>query len=90
MRVLAKRGAELVVHGHLHRRLSDELEGPHASIPVYGTNSSTWLSKDPNRQASYLIYTITDNRVTSIEERRFDVNRRRFVDAPPPVFGPMI
>ena len=40
-RVLAAKGAELVLHGHDHRRSLIWLDGPHRSIPVVGAPSAS-------------------------------------------------
>jgi 3',5'-cyclic AMP phosphodiesterase CpdA len=78
--MLGRAGAELVVHGHLHRFIERRLAGPAgAEIPVIGVCSSTWLSpKDPARRAQYHIYRIgkgegQDHRgAFELERRRFD------------------
>jgi 3',5'-cyclic AMP phosphodiesterase CpdA len=78
--VIERAGAELIVHGHLHRELRTEIPGPDGlGVPVIGLNSSTWLSQDPARRASYNLYQIEEHRRLSVvSRRRFDLESRRF------------
>lgn len=57
--MIERAGANLVLHGHLHRECRDQLPGPAGGrVPVIGINSSSWLAKEPARRASYNIYEI--------------------------------
>jgi 3',5'-cyclic AMP phosphodiesterase CpdA len=57
--VLAKVGAELVLHGHEHRDLINYLPGPDGQpIPVRGIPSASYEAGDPGRRARYRIYEI--------------------------------
>ncbi|HIF93729.1 MAG: metallophosphoesterase [Myxococcales bacterium] len=55
--VLEKAGAELVIHGHKHRRRIAELAGPHGVIPVIGVPSCSEVGSRPERRAQYHVYT---------------------------------
>jgi 3',5'-cyclic AMP phosphodiesterase CpdA len=55
-RVIARHGAELVLHGHEHTRLETRLPGPKGDVPVHGCSSATSLSLKPRREASFAIY----------------------------------
>jgi 3',5'-cyclic AMP phosphodiesterase CpdA len=55
--VLARVGAELVIHGHKHRRRTSTLSGPHAPIPVVGVPSSSEVGSRPGKLAQYHVYT---------------------------------
>jgi 3',5'-cyclic AMP phosphodiesterase CpdA len=58
-RVLARAGAELVLHGHMHRGHLASLAGPHGPIPVVGVSSSSALGRErPERRARYHLYRI--------------------------------
>ncbi len=57
--VIAEHGAELVLHGHEHRRLETELPGPAGPVPVHGVSSGTSVSEQPGRQASFSVYDAT-------------------------------
>jgi len=55
--VLERAGAELVVHGHKHRRRLNTLEGPTGPIPVIGVPSSSETGSRTEKRAQYHIYT---------------------------------
>lgn len=50
--VLARRGAELVLHGHQHHSHFGHVTGPHGSIPVLGTPSASMTMNSPKGEAS--------------------------------------
>jgi 3',5'-cyclic AMP phosphodiesterase CpdA len=57
--VLARAGAELVLHGHEHEDLAETLAGPDGSpIPVLGIQSGTYLAKRPDKTARYRVFDI--------------------------------
>ncbi len=56
--VLARVGAELVVHGHEHQDLAETLPGPAGDIPVLGVPSGTYEASRPDRTARYRIFDI--------------------------------
>lgn len=79
MRLIAACGAELVLHGHLHRDSREELAGPRGPVPVIGVTSASWLSpRDPARRAAYNIYEIDGGELRGVERRAYDVETRRF------------
>jgi 3',5'-cyclic AMP phosphodiesterase CpdA len=57
--VLARAGAELVLHGHIHKTTLTAIPGPDQSIPVIGVRSASYIGRRPHRQAQYHLYTIT-------------------------------
>ncbi len=57
--VIARHGAELILHGHEHRRIETALPGPSGSVPVHGVSSGTAVSEKPGRQASFSVYEAT-------------------------------
>jgi len=59
--VLAKHGAELVLHGHAHRTLVAGLETVVGRVPSIGVPSATSLSRKPCRRARYHIYQLSRN-----------------------------
>lgn len=82
-RMLQRTGADLVVHGHLHRFLSNTLPGPDGPIKVIGVGSSTWLSsRDSSRRAQYNLYNIQDRSLSQITVRRFDPLTQSFIPLP--------
>ena len=56
--VLARAGAELVIHGHKHRRRKAMLSGPEREIPAIGVPSSSEVGSRPDKRAQYHIYTL--------------------------------
>ncbi len=56
--VLRRRGAELVLHGHLHRTHVGSLPGPAGPIPVVGVPSASHGGPSPDRAAGYHLYDI--------------------------------
>lgn len=56
--VLRRTGAELVLHGHLHRVRVDRLEGPDGPIPVVGVPSASHTGPGPEKCAAYHLYDI--------------------------------
>lgn len=79
-RLLARRGAELIVHGHEHRDVRAELPGPHGPIPVIGVGSATYQDPRPDRRARYNVYRIEGGQFT-VETRVHDPSSGRFVKA---------
>ncbi len=56
--MLARCGAELVLHGHRHRTRIGELPGPRVAIPVVGARSSTDIGQQEEKRAQYHLYRI--------------------------------
>jgi 3',5'-cyclic AMP phosphodiesterase CpdA len=61
--VIAACGAELVLHGHEHKCLVEQLMGPAGPVPVRGVASGTYLHKDATRSARYRIYEIRSGKL---------------------------
>lgn len=77
--VLAECGAELVVHGHEHRDLREQLPGPtQAAIPVLGVPSGTYEAGKPELTGRYRIIEIDNGRVTGHHLRVWHRASRRF------------
>lgn len=55
--VIREHGAELVLHGHEHKRLETELEGPDGPVLVHGIASGTAKSSQPRRASCFSVYT---------------------------------
>jgi 3',5'-cyclic AMP phosphodiesterase CpdA len=51
--VLRRAGAELVLHGHLHRARRGWLEGPRGPIPVLGASSASDVGARRHKRANY-------------------------------------
>jgi 3',5'-cyclic AMP phosphodiesterase CpdA len=78
--VLARTGAELVLHGHEHRDVVSSLPGPAQPVPVLGTGSGTYDDPRPERRARYRLLRITGT-TFSVETRVHDPASGRFIAA---------
>lgn len=78
--MLARVGADLVVHGHIHRFSREYLPGPGGSqVPVVAVPSGTWLApKDPERRAQYHIYQVEQGQLRGVVVRRWEPQQRCF------------
>jgi 3',5'-cyclic AMP phosphodiesterase CpdA len=80
--LLARTGAELVLHGHTHRTALGRLDGPTGAIPVVGVPSASSIGPSDARRARYHVYRIEpdgDRRFrVSYQVRGFDPGSRRF------------
>ena len=56
--VIARQGAELVLHGHRHRSVQSRIEIPGTQVPVYGIPSASSIGLKTGRMAQYHIYTV--------------------------------
>ena len=56
--ILERRGADLVLHGHKHRRRFHTLSGPAGTIPIIGVPSSSEVGSRPDKLAQYHVYTV--------------------------------
>ncbi len=56
--VLARRGAELVLHGHVHRSCAVEIVGPSGPIPCVGVRAASARGRRPERRAQYHLFRI--------------------------------
>ncbi len=60
--VLARHGAELVIHGHNHRRQTVWLDGPSGRIPAIGVPSASEAPPGEHDPAGYNLYRIAGER----------------------------
>ena len=80
--VLARTGAELVVHGHRHRSWFGSIAGPAAAVPIAGVRSASDVGKREERRAQYHLYRFdpTDpGGPIELEVRGYDPAGRRVV-----------
>ncbi len=83
--VLARAGAELVLHGHRHRFSVGHVPGPGGPIPVVGVRSASYPGPPEDRRAQYHLYELPgsdapDPRVR-LRIRAYDASSGRFVAA---------
>ena len=88
LEVLARAGAELVLHGHRHRTVLAHAAGPEGKIPVVGARSASDVGEKEKKRAQYHLYGIwrrepTENGCGSrygitLRIRGWDVRSRSF------------
>lgn len=71
--VLARAGAELVLHGHKHRRRINRVPGPRGEVPIIGVPSSSEVGSKPDKQAQYHVYTVTPQHSEDPDAPRFEL-----------------
>jgi 3',5'-cyclic AMP phosphodiesterase CpdA len=80
--VLSQTGAELVVHGHLHKPCFGALSGPNGQIPVIGAPSASTLPSGRSHAARWHLYTVEDDPETGLvlklTIRQFAATSQRF------------
>ena len=57
-RIIKDQGAELVLHGHLHRSMINPLEGPNGEVPLIGVASAASGHGGKHPPARYTLYDI--------------------------------
>jgi len=58
--ILARCGAELVLHGHAHRSIMTSIPTPTQPIPVLGVPSASAVGATPDRRAHYHLYSVEE------------------------------
>ena len=81
--VIARHGAELVLHGHDHAMTRVTIPGPSGPVPVYGVPSSSAIKgTERHPSARYLIYRIEKRPVgwrITVECRAYHATRGEFL-----------
>jgi len=54
--VIARHGADLVLHGHAHIRSLAWIDGPHGKVPVIGVPSASAAERRKGHPAAYNVY----------------------------------
>lgn len=67
--VIARRGAELILHGHEHRVIEGTIPGPAELVPVHGISSATNLSRHPGREATFSVYEVEGRAIRRVVHR---------------------
>ena len=57
--IIARHGAELVIHGHNHRSSVALLQGPRGPVPVVGVESCSAVPGTPGHRAAYHLFRLT-------------------------------
>jgi 3',5'-cyclic AMP phosphodiesterase CpdA len=69
--ILAREGAELLLHGHSHSISRKSMMGPKGQIPVLGICSASSIGRNPRRRAAYYLIDI------DAKTRRLVINARQ-------------
>jgi 3',5'-cyclic AMP phosphodiesterase CpdA len=80
--VLARQGAELVLHGHGHRFALTHLDTPDGPVTALGVPSASALGRKQGRRARYHLCEVTRNAEKwdlSVSVRRYSISRDRFL-----------
>jgi 3',5'-cyclic AMP phosphodiesterase CpdA len=83
--MLSRVGAELVLHGHLHRTRFDSIPAAAGDIPVVGVRSASDFGSHPEKQATYHLYEIEEGggkAPITLRARKYDADRDVFAEAP--------
>jgi 3',5'-cyclic AMP phosphodiesterase CpdA len=67
--VVARRGAELILHGHEHKAIAGTIPGLEAPVPVHGISSATNLSQHEGREAAFSIYQVAGRTIERVVHR---------------------
>jgi 3',5'-cyclic AMP phosphodiesterase CpdA len=78
--VIARAGADVIVHGHEHRDMVEALPGPSGDVPVRGVPSGTYEHARPDRTARYRVFDIEAGAVRGDHLRVWDRAGHRFID----------
>jgi 3',5'-cyclic AMP phosphodiesterase CpdA len=81
--VIAETGADLIVHGHEHRDMLEELASPAGPVPVHGIASGTYHHNKLDRIARYRVFNIVHGKITHHHVRVWNPVNHRFEDASP-------
>ncbi|MGH6913636.1 MAG: metallophosphoesterase family protein, partial [Geminicoccales bacterium] len=79
--VIARHGADLVLHGHEHVSLTGRIAGRQGDVPEFGAACASMLDHRPGRRAQYRIHGIeraSGGFRLHVETRRFDAASGRF------------
>jgi 3',5'-cyclic AMP phosphodiesterase CpdA len=76
--VIKECGADLVIHGHEHRDMFEQLAGPHGPVDVLGVPSGTYEANKPERTARYRIFEISNGRIIGHSMRVWHRSRNIF------------
>ncbi len=79
--ILAREGAELVLHGHSHRNLEAGIPHGEGRIPVFGIPSASSIGRKDGRRAQYYLYKVRrlrDHWSVRVSVRGYQLDQQRF------------
>jgi 3',5'-cyclic AMP phosphodiesterase CpdA len=80
--VIARQGAELVLHGHRHRSVQSRIEIPGTHVPVFGIPSASSIGLRTGHTAQYHIYRVRQSDAVwrlELEVRGYSAEKAMFV-----------
>ncbi|MEO8699992.1 MAG: metallophosphoesterase [Kofleriaceae bacterium] len=80
--VIAAHGADLIVHGHEHRDMTESLPGPAGPVPVRGVVSGTYFHNQPEKTARYRVFELEAGKLVSDYTRIWDREHGTFAPDP--------
>jgi 3',5'-cyclic AMP phosphodiesterase CpdA len=83
--LLRRHGAELILHGHSHRRSRSEVRGPSAPVPVLGISSASASVQNSSHRAAFRVFRITPTAsswTTTYQDHTYDHQSGWFVSEP--------
>jgi 3',5'-cyclic AMP phosphodiesterase CpdA len=83
--LIRQHGAELIIHGHAHRRSRAELPGPATRVPVLGISSASAVSQDPILRAVFRVFRISQTPTgwsTTCQDHAYEHCSGRFIPEP--------
>ena len=80
--VIAAHGADLIVHGHEHRDMTEALAGPAGPVPVRGIVSGTYFHNKPEKTARYRVFELDRGKLAADYTRIWDRELGRFTADP--------
>ncbi|MBA3541076.1 MAG: metallophosphoesterase [Deltaproteobacteria bacterium] len=83
--VIGEFGAELVVHGHEHRDMTEVIPGPHGPVTVRGIPSGTYHFNKPEKTARYRLFEVLNGTIRELGVRVWDPQTHRFEAPAEPV-----
>jgi 3',5'-cyclic AMP phosphodiesterase CpdA len=83
--LLRRYGAELILHGHSHRRSRADLPGPSGPVPVLGISSASASALDSPHRSAFRVFRIAPaggGWSTAFRDHAYDPARDRFIPEP--------
>jgi 3',5'-cyclic AMP phosphodiesterase CpdA len=83
--LIRQHGAELILHGHSHRRSRGELPGPSTPVPVLGISSASASVRNSSQRATFRVFRmrrVTAGWATACQDHVFDPERGQFTPEP--------
>jgi 3',5'-cyclic AMP phosphodiesterase CpdA len=77
--ILARNGAEMVLHGHTHTSSFSQIPTPNGNIPVIGAPSGSEMKPSAGKWARYNIYRICDKGSLTMTVRGYSGDLRKFI-----------